>query len=108
LNSINILIPNTAELTNTNANTTQTGASIEAIDQCTAEWGRPPNYLLVDYYNIGNFNGSTLAAAAKANNVTYDVNSCCGHTSLSAASSLKIPLMTLFGIAIGVVIELLR
>lgn len=92
---INILIPNFVELTNTNANTTSLGAASETINQCTNEWGRPPNFLLVDYYNIGNFNGSTLAAAAQANNVTYNVNSCCGHGSQSTATDLRPSLTTL-------------
>lgn len=105
---IDILIPNTAELNNTNSNTTDIGAATTTVDQCTAEWGRPPNFLLVDYYNIGNFNGSTLAAAAQANNVSYDVNSCCGHTRISAASSLNMPVVTMFAVAVGVVVGLLQ
>lgn len=40
-------------------------------------WSRPPNFLLVDYYNFGNFPGSVFAVAAAANNVTYN-RSCCG------------------------------
>jgi hypothetical protein len=75
---VDILIPNFAELNNTNANTTGIGTATSMINHCTEEWGRPPNYLLVDYYNFGNFNGSALAAAAEANNVIYNVASCCG------------------------------
>lgn len=44
-------------------------------------WNRPPNFLLVDYYNYGNFNGSVFEVAAKMNNVTYNNASCCGLTS---------------------------
>jgi hypothetical protein len=87
---IDFLIPDTAVIDNTNANTTDLGAARLTVDQCAAEWGRPPNYLLVDYYNFGNFNGSTLAAAAEANNVTYNVDSCCGKYYQSAASSRRI------------------
>lgn len=104
---IDILIPNTAELTNTNANTTAVGAAGTTIDQCTGEWGRPPNYLLVDYYNIGNFNGSALAAAARANNVTYNMNSCCGHTTESGTSSLRASLVILYSVAFGLAFTLL-
>ena len=89
---LQLLVPDVVQLNITNANTTITGAASDTIDQCTAEWGRPPNFLLVDYYNYGNFNGSTLAAAAKANNVTYDVNSCCGSTvadNAAAAASVS-------------------
>ncbi|KAK5947327.1 hypothetical protein PMZ80_001477 [Knufia obscura] len=64
-----ILIPNTAAINNTNSNTTDEGAALTTIEQCTGEWGRPRNFLLVGYYNFGNFNGSSLAAAARANNV---------------------------------------
>ncbi|RMZ91063.1 hypothetical protein DV736_g1707, partial [Chaetothyriales sp. CBS 134916] len=47
---------------------------------CTADWGRPPNFLLIDFYNVGNFNGSVFQVAADANNVTYNRDSCCGKT----------------------------
>lgn len=103
---INILIPNTAVINNTNANTTDLGAASAMVNQCAAEWGRPPNYLLVDYYNQGIFPGSVLAAAAEANNVTYDVNSCCGHTTESAAVSMvRISWLGLYGV-VGLVVVL--
>jgi hypothetical protein len=52
-------------------------------DDYTADHGRPPNFLLVDYYNIGSFNGSVFEVAARANNVTYN-RQCCGTESLAA------------------------
>ena len=73
-----ILVPDVVQLNSTNANDTVYGSADLMVQNCTEAWGRPPNFLLVDYYNIGNFNGSTLAVAAKANNVTYDPSSCCG------------------------------
>jgi hypothetical protein len=48
------------------------------VEDCTAMWGRPPNWLLVDYYNRGDFNGSVFQVAATANNVSYNRTSCCG------------------------------
>jgi hypothetical protein len=48
-------------------------------------WGRPPNFLLVDYYNFGNFNGSVFQVAAEANNVSYNRNSCCGSVASEAS-----------------------
>lgn len=43
-----------------------------------AEWNRPPNFLLVDYYNVGlPAAGSVFEVAARANNVTYN-RPCCG------------------------------
>lgn len=49
------------------------------------DWNRPPNFLLVDYYNYGKPNGTTLRVAAEMNNVTYN-NKCCG--TVSAAPSI--------------------
>lgn len=60
-----------------------------------ADWDRPPNFLLVDYYNIGSFNGSVFAVAAEANNVTYN-RKCCGTSSLATQSFGGPPIMTLF------------
>jgi hypothetical protein len=48
------------------------------VQNCTAKWNRPPNFLLVDYYNLGDFNGSIFQVAANANGVQYNRNSCCG------------------------------
>lgn len=44
------------------------------------DWDRPPNFLLVDYYNDGNFAGSVFEVAAEMNNVTYN-GDCCGTSS---------------------------
>lgn len=73
-----ILVPDVVQLNSTNANSTVYGSAELAVQHCTEEWGRPPNYLLIDYYNRGNFNGSTLATAAKANGVPYYGSECCG------------------------------
>jgi hypothetical protein len=56
------------------------------VQHCEEMWGRPPNWLLVDYYNFGNFNGSVFQVAASANNVTYDRGSCCGSVRKSTAN----------------------
>ena len=58
------------------------------VENCTAMWGRPPNWLLVDYYNFGNFNGSVFQVAAAANNVSYNRDSCCGMDGKSAVARL--------------------
>lgn len=59
---------------------------VDSIDADNpGKWNRPPNFLLVDYYNYGNFNGSVFEVAAEMNNVTYN-GKCCGTT--SAASIL--------------------
>ncbi|KAL3480081.1 PLC-like phosphodiesterase [Aspergillus californicus] len=75
--SLSLLIPNTAVINETNA-VTGYGSLGRMADNCTALWDRPPNVLLVDYYNEGSFNGSVFEVAAEMNNVTYDRDSCCG------------------------------
>lgn len=44
-------------------------------------WDRPPNFLMVDYYNRGSPEpGSVFEVAARANGVEYN-GRCCGVTS---------------------------
>ncbi|KAH0836122.1 hypothetical protein FOPE_04337 [Fonsecaea pedrosoi] len=74
---ISIDVPFFTLLNETNADA-GFGSAGRTVLNCTALWDRPPNFLLVDYYNIGNFNGSVFQVAADANNVTYDRESCCG------------------------------
>jgi hypothetical protein len=51
----------------------------------TDDWNRAPNFLLVDYYNIGN--GSVFEVAAQHNNVTY-IRKCCGFDTSNDAGRL--------------------
>lgn len=52
----------------------------------TGKWDRPPNFLLVDFYNRGSpESGSVFEVAARANNVTYD-RKCCGQSANVAGS----------------------
>ncbi|KAK2839163.1 hypothetical protein FQN49_006409 [Arthroderma sp. PD_2] len=81
-----ILVPNTVLLNETNA-VSGFGSMGAMAGNCTEKWERPPNFLLVDYYNVGNVNGSVFQVAAKLNNVTYN-GKCCGRTT-SLASSLS-------------------
>lgn len=92
---LNLLIPNTADLAKTNGvngssslgemSTTCIGelrvlqlVGTFSTDASVGKWDRPPNFLLVDYYNFGSpKNGSVFEVAARANNVTYD-RECCG------------------------------
>lgn len=83
--NLNILIPNTALINETNA-VHGFGSLGRMAENCTTMWDRPPNFLLVDYYNEGSFNGSVFQVAANMNNVSYDRSSCCG--SLSAGSTV--------------------
>lgn len=74
-----ILIPAYTLLDQVNA-VSGNGSLGKNVVNCTAMWGRPPNWLLVDYYNFGNFNGSVFQVAADANGVTYENTTCCGST----------------------------
>jgi hypothetical protein len=65
------------------------GSAGRASANCTTMWDRPPNFLLVDYYNLGNFNGSVFQVAADANGVGYDRASCCGTAGTSGGVSLQ-------------------
>jgi hypothetical protein len=85
--SFSLLTPAYGLLNETNANFDQLGALGAMRTNCTEMWNRPPNFLLVDYYNFGNFNGSVFQVAADANNVTYNRKSCCGMETTSAAST---------------------
>ncbi|PYH41105.1 PI-PLC domain-containing protein [Aspergillus saccharolyticus JOP 1030-1] len=76
---VEILIPDTAQLNTTNAVSGYGSLGLMA-NNCRAKWDRPPNFLLVDYYNDGNFPGSVFEVAAAMNNVTYN-GKCCGTTS---------------------------
>ncbi|KEF52037.1 uncharacterized protein A1O9_12027 [Exophiala aquamarina CBS 119918] len=74
---ISIDIPASNLLNETNA-VEGYGSAGWSVLNCTRDWNRPPTFLLVDYYNIGSFNGSVFQVAADANNVTYNRDSCCG------------------------------
>lgn len=81
-----ILIPAHTLLEQVNAvsGNASLGSSIQG---CTKQWGRPPNWLLVDYYNVGNFDGSVFQVAAEANNVSYNRESCCGTNVVASSAS---------------------
>jgi hypothetical protein len=77
LAGISLDVPAYTILNETNA-VSGYGSAGRAVENCTTMWNRPPNFILVDYYNLGNFNGSVFQVAAEANNVGYDRDSCCG------------------------------
>ena len=61
----------------------------QIADSDLADWNRPPNFLLVDYYNIGLPSaGSVFEVAAKANGVTYN-RQCCGVTTSAASPAIR-------------------
>ncbi|RAK87090.1 tat pathway signal sequence [Aspergillus costaricaensis CBS 115574] len=106
---IDILVPDSAQINETNAVSGYGSLGLMA-NNCRAKWDRPPNFLLVDYYNDGNFQGSVFEVAAQMNNVTYN-GKCCGgsssaasrivdvsYTWLSAFVAMGVGLFTLFGL----------
>ncbi|KAJ5714195.1 uncharacterized protein N7483_011376 [Penicillium malachiteum] len=99
--SIDLLIPNTAVISETNAYNA-TGSLGTMARECTEKWDRPPNFLLVDYYNDGNFNGSVFEVAAEMNNVTFNNQSCCGTASAAVHGVSMSSVSTLMLVAAGV------
>lgn len=71
---ISILVVTVTLLNETN-NVTGFGSLGAMASDCSQRWSRPPNFLLVDYYNVGA--GSVFEVAAEHNNVTYK-RGCCG------------------------------
>ncbi|KAJ9660272.1 hypothetical protein H2201_007018 [Coniosporium apollinis] len=97
-----ILVPNVALINQTNA--VEGPGSLGAMaEDCTDLWGRPPNFLLVDFYDAGS--GSVFEVAAELNGVTYDLE-CCGLTE-SAAQALRRPDVLLATLVAGIVALLL-
>lgn len=78
LAGLSLLVPATPILNETNG-VQGYGSAGGMTANCTRDWGRPPNFILVDFYNIGSFNGSVFEVAAMANNVQYNRDSCCGN-----------------------------
>jgi hypothetical protein len=104
LGSFSMLIPNTATINQTNA-VDGNGSLGWMANNCTRDWNRPPNFLLVDYYNYGNFNGSVFEVAAEMNNVTYN-RTCCGQESAAVPGMSTASFSTMLAIAAGVQIFL--
>lgn len=107
-----VLIPNFSDLATVNANSSDEVSLSSMADRCTEEWDRPPNFLLVDFYDISNPNpGAVFEVAAAMNNVTYD-GSCCGENTrlLSAASTVAAgdwtTLLTVLLISLGAIAHL--
>jgi hypothetical protein len=61
-------VPDPSQADETNA-ASGTGSLGEQVSTCVSQMGRPPNFLLVDFYEYGN--GSVFEVAAAANGVTY-------------------------------------
>ncbi|KAL8909736.1 MAG: hypothetical protein Q9207_000045 [Kuettlingeria erythrocarpa] len=87
---ISILVVTVTLLNETN-NVTGFGSLGAMASDCSRRWSRPPNFLLVDFYNVGA--GSVFEVAAEHNNVTYK-RDCCGFVpSLAVLSRYNIKLL---------------
>ncbi|KAH8693280.1 PLC-like phosphodiesterase [Talaromyces proteolyticus] len=98
---VSLLVPNTALINVTNG-VSGFGSLGAMAENCTADWNRPPNFLLVDYYNEGSVNGSVFEVAAQMNNVTYNGH-CCGTT--TSAAPISSPSNRLVGVLLAVAIS---
>ncbi|KAH7125359.1 PLC-like phosphodiesterase [Dendryphion nanum] len=103
IGSFSLLIPNTVQINVTNGIEGPGSLGLQA-NHCTADWGRPPNFLLVDYYNEGPSNGSVFEVAAKANGVTYN-RECCGSQSLAVVGVQ--PSAAYLGLVIAVAVAMI-
>lgn len=99
---ISIDVPFFTLLNETNA-VTGYGSAGRTVENCTTMWNRPPNFLLVDYYNLGSFNGSVFQVAADANNVSYDRATCCGTRGTANAASREMVDVGWYLVVLGVV-----
>lgn len=108
LAGVSILVPAYGLLNQINADSGNASLGLN-VEDCEERWDRPPNWLLVDYYNFGNFNGSVFQVAATANGVEYNRESCCGvlRTSGSIARSVHSSwLFAAVGVAVAAVIQM--
>ncbi|KZV74858.1 PLC-like phosphodiesterase [Peniophora sp. CONT] len=79
-----IFTPDISALNTTNA-VSGTGSLGQQVSTCSAEYGRNPNFMLVDYYEYGN--GSVFEVAATANGVTYNPTSAIATPKASSSST---------------------
>ncbi|KAF9076051.1 PLC-like phosphodiesterase [Rhodocollybia butyracea] len=104
-------VPDPSQANETNA-VSGTGSLGAQVATCQSTMGRPPTFMLVDFYEYGN--GSVFEVAAAANGVTYNAkaiatpitSSSSGSSSGSSSSSsnhaqalLDVPSMTLLRVA---------
>lgn len=71
-----LLVPYIPLLNVTN-NVTGEGSLGVAVETCQSEYTHPPKFLNVDFYNVGDPNGSVFDVQATLNGVNY-TRSCCG------------------------------
>jgi hypothetical protein len=97
-----ILTPALTLLNETNA-VSGYGSLGLAAEQCTEKWGRPPNFLNVDYYDEGSSPGSVFEVAAKMNGVEY-TGTCCGTSSAGVVAWTRPAARWVVGVGAGAVL----
>ncbi|KAG0135418.1 PLC-like phosphodiesterase [Tuber indicum] len=78
-----VLVPDTDSLNQTNG-VSGFGSLGLMANNCRADWDRYPNFLLVDFYDVG----SVFEVAARANDVEYN-RRCCGKRKSTASPLVK-------------------
>ena len=85
ISDLDILVPDLVNIFRTNG-VDGFGSLGLTVDNCASLYGRPPNFLVVDYYNFGlPAFGSVFQVAARANGVNY-TRPCCGPGPKSGSS----------------------
>ncbi|KAI9771218.1 MAG: hypothetical protein M1839_002839 [Geoglossum umbratile] len=103
MDKLDVLLPAVAELTITNgADGHQSLGDMRKT--CLNQWNRSPNFLLVDYYDIGG--GSVFRVAADANGVPYK-KKCCTKVSAGSRPSASGPTMVALGMLVLAIVTLL-
>ncbi|KAL8787000.1 MAG: hypothetical protein Q9213_002435 [Squamulea squamosa] len=94
----------TVSLLNETNNVIGFGSLGAMADDCSELWPRPPNFLLVDFYNVGA--GSVFKVAAQHNNVTYD-RECCGMVPSSASITSRSNVLLAVSVGMTILFRLL-
>ncbi|KAL9057033.1 MAG: hypothetical protein Q9162_002581 [Coniocarpon cinnabarinum] len=110
--AFNILIPNFATLDQVNSvNGTGGNGSLGSLGamarECNQTWGRPPAWLLVDFYDRGSSAGSVFEVAARMNGLNYTRAGTCCQQKGEVRSSASRPMLWSRS-SLAVIILLLR
>ncbi|KAI9773049.1 MAG: hypothetical protein M1840_008169 [Geoglossum simile] len=104
MDKLDVLLPAVAELPISNR--VKGFASLgEMKNTCLNQWNRPPNFLLVDYFDVGG--GSVFRVAAEANGVKYKGKCCTKIISASTRPSAPGAMIAALGVFVVAVMTLL-
>ncbi|KAL9946018.1 hypothetical protein ACHAQF_002471 [Verticillium nonalfalfae] len=97
-----ILVPAVVLLNETNA-VEGYGSLGVSTRGCVEDWGRAPNVLNVDFYDVGD--GSVFEVAAQFNNVTYNRECCGGAPNGSARPTIPLRIEVVLLVALLIMIH---